>query len=119
MSSANGYHVLARLIAAAVNVSQKSARILRDVKKSGELNIQEKELNDYVTKADFLSQLNIIKSLEKMFPKISFRGEEGDLKEEYTDLETTYNEDVLKNAKSLPDIYNTLKEEDVRAQLFY
>lgn len=105
--------LLARLVAAAVNVSQKSARILREVKKSGELNIKEKEANDYVTRADFLSQLNIIKSLEKMFPKLRFHGEEGDLKEEYTDLETTINEDVLKHANKLPDIYDSLKEEEL------
>lgn len=105
--------LLARVVAAAVNVSQKSARILREVKKSGELNIKEKEANDYVTRADFLSQLNIIKSLEKMFPKLRFHGEEGDLKEEYTDLETTINEDVLKHANKLPDIYDSLKEEEV------
>jgi 3'-phosphoadenosine 5'-phosphosulfate (PAPS) 3'-phosphatase len=109
--------LLARLVAAAVNVSQKSARILREVKKSGELNIKEKEANDYVTRADFLSQLNIIKSLEKMFPKLRFHGEEGDLKEEYTDLETTINEDVLKLANKLPDIYDSLKEEEVLRSL--
>ena len=77
MSLINNYPLLSRLIAAAVNISQKSAKILTDVKKSGELNIQEKEANDYVTKADFLSQLNIIKSLEHLFPKLSFCGEEG------------------------------------------
>lgn len=105
--------LLARLVAAAVNVSQKSARILRDVKKSGELNVKEKEANDYVTRADFLSQLNIIKSLEKMFPKLKFHGEEGDLKDDYTDLETTVNEDVLKHANKLPDMYDSLKEEEL------
>lgn len=107
------YPLLTRLIAAAVNVSQKSANILREVKKSGELNIKEKEANDFVTKADFLSQLNIIKSLEKNFPKVSFHGEEGDLKDEYDDIDTTFNEDVLKQASNLPSIYETLKEEDV------
>jgi 3'-phosphoadenosine 5'-phosphosulfate (PAPS) 3'-phosphatase len=77
MASFNNYPILTRLVAAAVNISHKSARILRDVKRSGELNVQEKAANDYVTKADFLSQLNIIKSLEKMFPKLKFCGEEG------------------------------------------
>ena len=75
--SASTYPLLIKLVAAAVNVSQKSARILRDVKLSGNLNIQEKQANDYVTKADFLSQLNIIKSLEHLFPKLKFCGEEG------------------------------------------
>ena len=69
--------LLSRVIAAAVNISQKSATILRDVKSSGDMNIQEKEKNDYVTKADFLSQLNIIKSLQHSFPKLKFCGEEG------------------------------------------
>ena len=78
MSSLNStYPLLSRLIAASVNISQKSAKILRDVKKSGNLNIQEKQANDYVTKADFQSQLNIIKSLEHLFPKLKFCGEEG------------------------------------------
>jgi 3'-phosphoadenosine 5'-phosphosulfate (PAPS) 3'-phosphatase len=77
MSASQAYPLLARVVAAAVNVSQKSARILRDVKKSGQLNIKEKDLNDYVTVADFQSQLNIIKSLEKQFSKIHFCGEEG------------------------------------------
>ncbi len=78
MSSLNTtYPLLSRLIAASVNISQKSARILRDVKQSGNLNIQEKQANDYVTKADFQSQLNIIKSLEHLFPKLKFCGEEG------------------------------------------
>ena len=78
MSSLNStYPLLSRLIAASVNISQKSAKILWDVKKSGNLNIQEKQANDYVTKADFQSQLNIIKSLEHLFPKLKFCGEEG------------------------------------------
>jgi hypothetical protein len=77
MSSINSYPLLTRLVAAAVSVSNKSANILREIKKSGDLNIQEKSANDYVTKADFLSQLNIIKSLENMFPKLKFCGEEG------------------------------------------
>ncbi len=77
MSSANAYPLLTRLVAAAVSASNKSANILRDIKKSGELNIKEKALNDYVTKADFMSQLNIIRSLESMFPKLKFCGEEG------------------------------------------
>jgi 3'-phosphoadenosine 5'-phosphosulfate (PAPS) 3'-phosphatase len=71
------YPLLSRIIAAAVNISQRSANILRDVKKSGELNIKEKQADDYVTKADFLSQLNIVRSLEKLFPKLKICGEEG------------------------------------------
>lgn len=113
MASNTTVPLLTRLIAAAVNVSQKSGRILREVKKSGELNVQEKGYNDFVTKADFLSQLNIIKSLEKQFPKLKFCGEEGDLKEEYNDLELSLNETVLKEARILPDVYNSIREEDV------
>ena len=73
----SSYPLLSRLVAAAVNASNKSARILRTIKKSGDLNVQEKGINDYVTRADFLSQLNIIKSLENLFPKLKFCGEEG------------------------------------------
>ena len=69
--------LLSRVIAAAVNISQKSGIILRDIKSSGELNIKEKEKDDYVTRADFLSQLNIIKSMQNLFPKLNFCGEEG------------------------------------------
>ena len=69
--------LLFRLIASAVDVSRKSASILRDVKSSGEMNIKEKKENDYVTKADVLSQLNIVKSLQHSFPKLRFCGEEG------------------------------------------
>lgn len=106
--------MLSRMVAACVNISNKSAKILREVKKSGELNIKEKkDETDLVTRADFLSQLNIIKSLESLFPKAKFCGEEGDLKDEYNDLETTLNEHVLSEAKVLPDIYHQLKEEDV------
>ncbi|CAF0743869.1 unnamed protein product [Brachionus calyciflorus] len=113
MSSLNNLPLLTRLIAATVQVSQKSARILREIKKSGELNVREKGVNDYVTKADFLSQLNIIKSLEKQFPKLRIYGEEGELKDNYTDLELSLNETVLKEAKNLPDIYQNLQEEDL------
>lgn len=105
--------LLSRLVASAVSVSNKSASILRDVKKSGELNVQEKEANDYVTKADFLSQLNIIKSLEKMFPKLKFCGEEGDLKDEYEDLVTTVDQNTLDLSLNLPEYYNAIKEEDL------
>ncbi|RNA19935.1 3 (2)-5 -bisphosphate nucleotidase 1 [Brachionus plicatilis] len=113
MASSSTVPLLTRLIAAAVNVSQKSARILRDVKKSGEMNVQEKGINDFVTKADFLSQLNIIKSLEKQFPKLKFCGEEGDLKEDYPDLELSLNETVLKEGKILPEVYQSIREEDL------
>lgn len=75
--SLSSYPLLSRVVAAAVNVSQKSATILRDIKRSGQLNVQEKEANDYVTRADFLSQLNIVKSLEHLFPKMNLLGEEG------------------------------------------
>lgn len=75
--STSDYSLLTRLVAACVNISEKSANILRDIKSSGDLNIQEKGLNDYVTKADFQSQLNIIRSLENLFPKLKFCGEEG------------------------------------------
>ena len=71
------YPLLSRIVAAAVNISQRSANILRDVKRSGELNIKEKQVDDYVTKGDFLSQLNIVRSLEKHFPKMKICGEEG------------------------------------------
>lgn len=104
---------LSRLIASAVSVSNKSATILRDIKKSGELNIQEKAANDYVTRADFLSQLNIIKSLETLFPKMKFCGEEGNLTEEYNDLVTTFDQQALDLSKNLPEVYNSMKEEDV------
>jgi 3'-phosphoadenosine 5'-phosphosulfate (PAPS) 3'-phosphatase len=77
MSVSTIYPLLSRVVAAAVNISQKSANILRDIKASGELNIKEKEKNDYVTKADFQSQLNIVKSLEHLFPKLRLCGEEG------------------------------------------
>jgi 3'-phosphoadenosine 5'-phosphosulfate (PAPS) 3'-phosphatase len=77
MSVSTIYPLVSRVVAAAVSISQKSANILRDIKSSGELNIQEKEKNDYVTKADFQSQLNIIKSLESLFPKLKLCGEEG------------------------------------------
>ena len=77
MTQIADYPLLTRIVAAAVSVSNKSAEILREVKKSGELNVKEKAENDYVTKADFLSQLNIIKSLENLFPKLKICGEEG------------------------------------------
>jgi len=74
----SGYPLLSRIVAASVNISNKSAKILREIKKSGELNIKEKrDETDLVTRADFLSQLNIIKSLESLFPKAKFCGEEG------------------------------------------
>jgi 3'(2'), 5'-bisphosphate nucleotidase len=69
--------LLSRLLAATVNVSRKAASIIREVKISGSLDVKEKSLNDYVTKADYQSQMCIIKSLEKMFPQLKFCGEEG------------------------------------------
>ncbi len=105
---------LSRLIASAVSISNKSATILREIKKSGELNVQEKGFNDYVTKADFLSQLNIIKSLENLFPKMKFCGEEGNLTDEYNDLVTTFDQQALDLSTNLPEVYNSMKEEDVR-----
>lgn len=105
--------LLSRIIAAAVNISQNSAKILRDIKSSGEMNIQEKEKNDYVTKADFLSQLNIIKSLQHSFPKLQFCGEEGDLKDAYDDIVTSQNEDVLTKSNDLPLDLQSIKEEDL------
>jgi len=112
MSLVNKYPFLARLVASAVSVSNKSAHILRDIKKSGDLNIQEKAANDYVTRADFLSQLNIIKSLENMFPKLKLCGEEGELKDEYNDFVTSLDQSTLDLAANIPDIYENLKEED-------
>lgn len=105
--------LLSRVVASAVSISNKSATILRDIKKSGELNVQEKGVNDYVTKADFLSQLNIIKSLEKLFPKMNIYGEEGDLKDDYDDLVTTLDQTALDLSTNLPECYNVLKEEEL------
>jgi hypothetical protein len=36
-----------------------------------------------------------------------------DLKDDYSDLETTYDPDVFKHVEKLPEIYNSLTEEDV------
>lgn len=121
------YPLLSRLVAASVNVSQTSARILQQIKVSGDLRIQLKGHNDYVTKADILSQLNIIRSLEKMFPKVNFYGEEGNLTDHihtntinnskyyFNDgqTNTTVNQTVLSQIRSLPDCYQSIKEEDV------
>lgn len=109
----SSYPLLTRLVAASVNISQKSAKILRDIKSSGHLNIQEKEANDFVTKADFQSQLNIVKSLGSLFPKLKVCGEEGDLKDDYDDLELTLSEEVLKHAANIPEQYQNIKEEDL------
>ena len=38
--------LLSRILAAAVEVSRKSAEILRDIKSSGQLSVKEKEAND-------------------------------------------------------------------------
>jgi 3'-phosphoadenosine 5'-phosphosulfate (PAPS) 3'-phosphatase len=70
-------YLLTNVIAAAVQISRRAARIIRDIKISGSLDTKEKAKNDYVTKADFQSQMCIIRSLEKMFPKLVFCGEEG------------------------------------------
>ena len=70
-------YLIARVVAAAVQVSRKAARIIREIKVSGILETKEKGFNDYVTKADFHSQMCIIRSIEKMFPKVIFCGEEG------------------------------------------
>jgi|688.fasta_scaffold1570511_1 fructose-1,6-bisphosphatase/inositol monophosphatase family enzyme len=70
-------YLITRVVAAAVQVSRKAARIIREIKVSGSLETKEKGFNDYVTKADFQSQMCIIRSLEKMFPKVVFCGEEG------------------------------------------
>jgi 3'-phosphoadenosine 5'-phosphosulfate (PAPS) 3'-phosphatase len=83
-------------VSASVQASQKAAKIIREIKVSGHLDTMEKAKNDYVTKADFQSQLCIIKSLEKLFPKIRFCGEEGDLKGSFSDSEAMFNDDVLK-----------------------
>jgi 3'-phosphoadenosine 5'-phosphosulfate (PAPS) 3'-phosphatase len=80
MSELTNYQLVSRVVAAAVNISQKSAHILHDIKSSGQLDIHEKEKNDFVTRADFQSQLNIIKSLESLFPKLKLCGEEGIIK---------------------------------------
>jgi len=71
------YPLLTRLIAASVNIIEKSARLIREIKLSGDLDVQEKAKNDYVTRADLLSQLNIVKSLEFLFPRLQLVGEEG------------------------------------------
>jgi 3'-phosphoadenosine 5'-phosphosulfate (PAPS) 3'-phosphatase len=114
MNNKNKYPLLTQIVASAVNISQKSAKILYEVKQSGELNITEKKDEyDVVTRADFLSQLNIIKSIEHLFPKVKIWGEEGDLNDTYDDIETSLNENVLNEAEFLPDVYNELREEDV------
>ena len=49
------YPLLSRMVAACVNISNKSAKILREVKKSGELNIKEKkDETDLVTRAGII-----------------------------------------------------------------
>ena len=68
--------LLSRVVAAAVQVSRKAATIVREIKSSGSLCIRQKGKDDYVTIADYKSQVCIIKSLQNMFPKIKFVGEE-------------------------------------------
>jgi 3'-phosphoadenosine 5'-phosphosulfate (PAPS) 3'-phosphatase len=111
--------LLTRLVAASVQASQKAAKIIRDIKQSGCLDTMEKAKNDYVTKADFQSQLCIIKSLESLFPRIRFCGEEGELKGSFNDLDVMFNDDVLKilNDQNVGDkcpSYLNIQEEEVK-----
>ena len=58
-------------------MARKAANIIREIRQSGNLGIKEKDVNDFVTVADVQAQLCIIRSLQTMFPKLRFVGEEG------------------------------------------
>lgn len=108
--------LLGSVVAALVKISQKASTIIRNVKISGELGVKEKAKEDYVTVADFNSQMCIVKSIENLFPKIKLCGEEGDLKGEFKDIETTLDEEAFGLVKNLGVIcpqYNKIKEEDL------
>jgi 3'-phosphoadenosine 5'-phosphosulfate (PAPS) 3'-phosphatase len=78
MTELKGVELVRDLIAASVTASREAAQIIRDVKISGELNVQEKsEKTDYVTKADIEAQKCIVEHLKHFFPDIKYRGEEG------------------------------------------
>lgn len=73
-----GAELVRNILAASVTATREAAQIIRDVKLSGELNIQEKSgKTDYVTKADTEAQKCIVEHLKHFFPDIQYRGEEG------------------------------------------
>ena len=75
---ATGYELVAEILATSVTASREAAKIIRDVKKSGELNVKEKSgKTDYVTKADIEAQKCIVAHLKTLFPGVEYRGEEG------------------------------------------
>ena len=78
MTELKGVELVRDLIAASVTASREAAEIIRKVKISGELHIQEKtEKTDYVTIADIEAQKCIVEHLKHFFPHIKYRGEEG------------------------------------------
>lgn len=71
--------LLSRIMSSSIAVANHAGKIIREIMKTGELGIVEKEsARDLQTEADRAAQRCIISSLNKCFPKITIIGEEGD-----------------------------------------
>jgi len=106
--------LMLRLISSTVSVVNRAGKIIRDVMNKGELGIVEKGVNDLQTEADRSAQRCIVASLARQFPKVTVIGEENldpneDVVEDW--VETSFDNEVL--SSKCPEIYATLKEEEV------
>lgn len=76
-----GIDLLSELVVDSVIASKEAAAIIRRIKRSGDLGIEDKskgggEKPDYVTEADKQSQKYITGYLNKKYPGIKYQGEE-------------------------------------------
>ncbi|XP_065221887.1 3'(2'),5'-bisphosphate nucleotidase 1 isoform X2 [Planococcus citri] len=107
--------LILRLIAASLPVADHAGKIIRDVMKTGELNIVDKGIADYQTQADRSAHQYIVSTLARRFPKINIIGEEDDslsnepVSDSVDDDKT--NEEILK--LSCPEYLKNVKDSQI------
>ncbi|GAB1609572.1 3'(2'),5'-bisphosphate nucleotidase 1-like [Argonauta hians] len=105
--------LLMRLMSASVTASVQAGTTIRDILKTGKLDIKDKGIDDLQTEADRSAQRCIIGSLQHHFPKVTFVGEE-DLsphQDPVTFQETDFCKDVL--AMSCPEELKNISDKEI------
>ncbi|XP_055380496.1 3'(2'),5'-bisphosphate nucleotidase 1 [Condylostylus longicornis] len=105
-----------KLMGLSISAAKRAGGIIRDIMKSGQLDIVEKEgKDDLQTEADRSAQRCIIASVSKQFPNIKIIGEEGNAHTSNVpdDMLVTEVDVEFITKNSCPDYLKDIKEEDL------
>jgi len=98
---------LGRLVSACIDLAQRAGAVIREVQKSGKLEVKQKGPDDPCTRADLAAQELIVGGLLHTWPKLSIIGEED------TPMKQSELQPRLDLVPSVPEHFKSVAVEDI------